>query len=375
MPRRNLYVLVRYPRGTYGTLQVCISRKTTNQQTDSQSVDQLLYTLLSVHTANPCRDPTTCSSSSIYLLRFGEGRCVETFPRTVFRTPLFSLQDTMANPEIQEQDEATASEQIITKDEEDDNEGEDEKNIEDGGEMDETSPEAPKANGFNSPTKAVGSAQDNNGTPSVPETPGQYSAATTPGPMTPSMHQVQVQVPVQAYGYPPYPYYSAMPGYAPPQTMAFGSSHQPDPMLTNATNPYQYTDVATLHDPAPDTRRNRGGVTEPFPEKLHRMLEDAERGGLSEIVSFFSHGRAFAIHKPRRFVKEIMPKFFRQTRLTSFQRQLNLYGFRRISQGPDNGGTSRGYLSLVTRRVIRSATELTNSFTSLRLLSRALPKR
>jgi len=59
---------------------------------------------------------------------------------------------------------------------------------------------------------------------------------------------------------------------------------------------------------------------------------------MADIVSFFAHGRAFAIHKPRRFVSDIMPKFFRQTRLTSFQRQLNLYGFRRISQGPDNGG-------------------------------------
>jgi hypothetical protein len=99
-----------------------------------------------------------------------------------------------------------------------------------------------------------------------------------------------------------------------------------------------YSDASVMADPAPDTRRNRGGVTEPFPEKLHRMLEATEREGLSDVVSFFSHGRAFSIHKPRRFVAEIMPRFFRQTRLTSFQRQLNLYGFRRISQGPDNGG-------------------------------------
>jgi hypothetical protein len=56
------------------------------------------------------------------------------------------------------------------------------------------------------------------------------------------------------------------------------------------------------------------------------MLEATEREGLADVVSFFSHGRAFAIHKPRRFVQEIMPRFFRQTRLTSFQRQLNLYG-------------------------------------------------
>jgi hypothetical protein len=125
----------------------------------------------------------------------------------------------------------------------------------------------------------------------------------------------QMLVPIQPF-YPPYHHYPAM-------------------SSSNASA--IYIDQSLNLDPPAD-RRNRGGVTEPFPEKLHRMLDTCEREGLSDVVGFFSHGRAFAIHKPRKFQAEIMPRFFRQTRLTSFQRQLNLYGFKRISQGPDHGG-------------------------------------
>ncbi len=88
-----------------------------------------------------------------------------------------------------------------------------------------------------------------------------------------------------------------------------------------------YFDASSLSDPDPATlanRRTRGGVTEPFPEKLHRMLQEVEEGGESDIISFYPHGRAFAVHNPSRFVSEVMPKYYRQSRLSSFQRQLNL---------------------------------------------------
>jgi hypothetical protein len=86
------------------------------------------------------------------------------------------------------------------------------------------------------------------------------------------------------------------------------------------------------------SRRMRGGVIEPFPEKLHRLLMEVEAAGLSDVISFVANGRAFAIHKPDKFFKEIVPLYFRQSRLSSFKRQLNLYGFELINTGPARGG-------------------------------------
>jgi hypothetical protein len=73
-------------------------------------------------------------------------------------------------------------------------------------------------------------------------------------------------------------------------------------------------------------------------EKLHLMLSSVERDGNSHIVSWQMHGRCFVVHKPKDFVSLVMPTYFRQTKLTSFQRQLNLYGFCRLTSGRDRGG-------------------------------------
>lgn len=82
----------------------------------------------------------------------------------------------------------------------------------------------------------------------------------------------------------------------------------------------------------------RGGVSTPFPVKLHEMLENSEIDGHESIVSWRPHGRAFIIFKPKEFESVIMPKYFKQqSKHTSLQRQLNLYGFTRLSSGLDVG--------------------------------------
>jgi len=82
----------------------------------------------------------------------------------------------------------------------------------------------------------------------------------------------------------------------------------------------------------------RGGVTTPFPIKLHDMLDQIERDGYGDVISWQPHGRCFVVHKPREFVDHVMPTYFKQSKFPSFQRQLNLYGFQRLTKGEDKGG-------------------------------------
>ena len=105
----------------------------------------------------------------------------------------------------------------------------------------------------------------------------------------------------------------------------------PDPMVPPLPSPH-----SLFHRDG--TRRMRGGVIEPFPEKLHRLLSETEAMGQTDIIAWVAGGRAFVIRHPQRFFQDVVPLYFRQSRLSSFKRQLNLYGFELINSGPARGG-------------------------------------
>jgi hypothetical protein len=81
----------------------------------------------------------------------------------------------------------------------------------------------------------------------------------------PSLNAAKSPVPAPLYpylSYPPYP-------YPPPFAMPPPGSALPGNPMTSPANPHEYTDVSTMSDPVPDNR-NRGGVSEIFPIKLHK---------------------------------------------------------------------------------------------------------
>nr|XP_029720482.1 heat shock factor protein-like isoform X6 [Aedes albopictus] len=71
-----------------------------------------------------------------------------------------------------------------------------------------------------------------------------------------------------------------------------------------------------------------------FLAKLWRLVEDPET---NDLISWSSDGRSFIIQNQAQFAKELLPLNYKHNNMASFIRQLNMYGFHKITS-IDNGG-------------------------------------
>jgi HSF-type DNA-binding len=91
-----------------------------------------------------------------------------------------------------------------------------------------------------------------------------------------------------------------------------------------------YRDFSRVPPSKPLSKRR--GKIPTFPMKLHMMLSTPE---FSHIITWLPHGRSWRILNQADFEEQVIPLFFRHGRYSSFARQVNGWGFRRITQGDD----------------------------------------
>ena len=63
---------------------------------------------------------------------------------------------------------------------------------------------------------------------------------------------------------------------------------------------------------------------------MHAILTNP---ALADVVGWAPHGRSWRILKPRDFEIRVLPKYFEHSKFSSFVRQANGWGFRRMSEG------------------------------------------
>lgn len=101
-----------------------------------------------------------------------------------------------------------------------------------------------------------------------------------------------------------------------------------------------------------------------FPLRLMEMLSNESH---LNVVIWLPHGKAFIIYKKKKFALEVLPKYFKQSKFTSFTRKLNRWGFIRVTKGPDTGAYYHNYFQ---RGDIRLCMQMScKSVTSLREVS------
>eukprot|EP00555_Chaetoceros_dichaeta_P004808 CAMPEP_0198255386 /NCGR_PEP_ID=MMETSP1447-20131203/5520_1 /TAXON_ID=420782 /ORGANISM="Chaetoceros dichaeta, Strain CCMP1751" /LENGTH=147 /DNA_ID=CAMNT_0043941745 /DNA_START=91 /DNA_END=531 /DNA_ORIENTATION=+ len=82
-----------------------------------------------------------------------------------------------------------------------------------------------------------------------------------------------------------------------------------------------------------NNRRRGPNPSSTFPAKLFKILSNQE---FTDIITWMPHGRSWRVLQPKVFTEVVSTKYFsHQSKYASFMRQVNGWGFKRITRGPD----------------------------------------
>ncbi|GKV04981.1 hypothetical protein SLEP1_g17055 [Rubroshorea leprosula] len=102
----------------------------------------------------------------------------------------------------------------------------------------------------------------------------------------------------------------------------------------------------------------------PFLTKTYQLVDDST---IDDVISWNNDGSTFVVWNPTVFASDLLPKYFKHNNFSSFVRQLNTYGFRKVA--PERWEFSNEFfrrgekrlLCKIQRRKVSTATAITAS--------------
>jgi hypothetical protein len=111
---------------------------------------------------------------------------------------------------------------------------------------------------------------------------------------------------------------------------AAGSQEHTLGMLASASSSHVSSSEASVSEFRTSSKRRKNTDIQPlFLLKTFALVND----GPFDIVSWSPTGDSFIVKDHHRFSEEVIPKYFKHSKFSSFVRQLNFYGFRKVKSG------------------------------------------